>query len=118
VKLSAWRNENKSVRRRKAQILVTEARTFTEENDANKERELLSSFPSPARGNGVYRSCLRFNSMPARVHPLDYPVPDGLERLRRDGAEAQWLFMPEPDTRNTRRTRVAKQVRTPDKFKP
>jgi hypothetical protein len=39
--------------------------------------------------------------MPARVHPLDFPVPDGLERLRRDGAEAQWLFMPEPDTRKT-----------------
>jgi hypothetical protein len=43
VQFSAWRNENKSVRRRKIQILVPEARTFTEENEANKEREFLSS---------------------------------------------------------------------------
>jgi hypothetical protein len=35
----------------------------------------------------------------------------------RPGAEAQWLFMPEPDTRKTRRTRAAKHARTPDKFK-
>jgi hypothetical protein len=33
------------------------------------------------------------------------------------GAEAQWLFMPEPNTRKTRLTWAAKQARTPDKFK-
>jgi hypothetical protein len=34
------------------------------------------------------------------------------------GAEAQWLFLPEPDTRKTRLTRAAKLARTLDKFKP
>ena len=29
------------------------------------------------------------------------------------GAEAQWLFLPEPDTRKTRLTRVAQQSWTP-----
>jgi hypothetical protein len=32
----------------------------------------------------IYRSCLLFNSMPARVHPLDFLGPDGLELLRRN----------------------------------
>jgi len=34
------------------------------------------------------------------------------------GAEAQWLSLPEPDTRKTRLTTAAKQARTPDKFRP
>ena len=34
------------------------------------------------------------------------------------GAEAQWLFLPEPDTRKTRLTRAGQQAQTPDKFKP
>jgi hypothetical protein len=40
----------------------------------------------PKIGNYFLRSLvwLLFNSLPARVHPLDFPVPDGLERLRRD----------------------------------
>jgi len=32
------------------------------------------------------------------VHPLDFFLPDGLERSGGTGAEAQWLFLPEPDT--------------------
>jgi hypothetical protein len=42
----------------------------------------------------------------------------GSGRTGGTGAEAQWLFLPEPDTRKTRLTRAAKQARTPDKFKP
>jgi hypothetical protein len=38
-------------------------------------------------------------------------VPDGLGGSGGTGAEAQWLFMPEPDTRKTRRIREDKQAR-------
>jgi len=53
-----------------------------------------------------------FNLLPARVRLWSAPTcrrfesgdmsPQSikLERLRRDGAEAQWLFLPEPSTRN------------------
>jgi hypothetical protein len=44
---------------------------------------------------------------------FDFLVPDGPERLRRDDAEAQWLFMPEPSTRKTRLPRAGKQSWTP-----
>jgi hypothetical protein len=47
-----------------------------------------------------------------------FPCRTGLSCSGGTGAEAQWLFMPEPDTRKTRLTRAAKQARTPDKFKP
>jgi hypothetical protein len=61
-----------------------------------------------------------FGSTPCRCVFLRsiFPGPDGLERLRRDGAQTQWLFLPEPDTRKTRLTWAAKQARTPVKFKP
>jgi len=46
--------------------------------------------------------------MPARVHSLDFPAPDGAGGgSGGTGAEAQWHFLPEPDTRKTRLTRAA-----------
>jgi len=52
--------------------------------------------------------------MPVWVHPLDFPAPDGAGGGSGGTvAEAQRLFLPEPDTRKTRLTRAARQARTP-----
>jgi hypothetical protein len=47
-----------------------------------------------------------------------FPCRTGRSGSGETGVEAQWLFLPEPDTRNTRLTRAVKQARTPDEFKP
>jgi hypothetical protein len=46
-----------------------------------------------------------------------FPCRTGWSGSGGTGAEAQWLFLPEPDTRKTRLTRAARQARTPEKFK-
>jgi hypothetical protein len=102
VQFSAWRNENKSVRRRKIQILVPEARAFTEENEANKEREFLSSFPWPARSLSVgqasrlspsskyfaHRSVVLRHTGNSNAHGGNFKVRD-----RRDACPTAWLWI-------------------------
>jgi hypothetical protein len=52
------------------------------------------------------------------VHPLDFPVPDGLERLRRDRRGSAVAF--QAGTRHPQNPpdKGTKQARTPDEFKP
>ena len=52
------------------------------------------------------------------VHPLDFVVPDGLERLRRDRRGSAVAFHAGTRHPQIRLTRAAKQARMPEKFKP
>jgi len=45
--------------------------------------------------------------------PLDFPCRTGWSGSGGAGAEAQRLFLPEPDTRKPRLTRVARQAQMP-----
>jgi len=52
------------------------------------------------------------------VHPLDFPVPDGQERLRRDRRGSAVAFPAGTRHPQNPPDKGANQARTPDKFKP
>jgi hypothetical protein len=90
-------------------------KTLTEENEANKDWRFFFVPFACSRFIGV-----AFCSTPCQrafIRSI-FPCRTGLSGSAGTGAEAQRIFMPEPDTRKIHLTGAAKQAWKPDKFKP